>query len=155
MGPLHNTILITSGFVQKNLPFPHVSQRASVCLVLVLVKHLTSPSFPACRCVPPTPLLASQGLNVWPSPSLTFSFRCSVTLPVRFHSLVFTGMSQEIPVPQGFTEVFLLNPLWALFISVAPRPDRSKNYYIWKYVKFFILFIYILKFLLFTIIYCF
>jgi hypothetical protein len=61
MVALQGIMLITIGFVQKKLPFPRDSHRASVILVLFLVKHLTSPSFPASRCVP-TLLFASQGL---------------------------------------------------------------------------------------------
>jgi hypothetical protein len=121
MGRPHNIILITSVFLQENLPFPRVSQLASVSLVLFLVKHLTSPSFPARRCVP-TLFLASQGLIFSPWPSLTFSFRWCVTIPVRFHCLVFSWHGLRISCTPVFLKSFDREPLTVFVTCEAPLP---------------------------------
>jgi len=116
--------LITIVFLQENLLFPQFSHRASVSLVLFLVKHL-SPIFPAHRCVP-TLLFVSQGLIFSSSPSLTFSFRCCVTLPVRFHCLAYTWHVLTNSCTSVFHKGFPSKPPMCLIYLRGPSREQSK-----------------------------
>ena len=131
MAPLQR-IKIASGFVQKNLPFPQFSQRVSVSPLLFLVQHFTSQSFPARRCVPAL-LLASQALKFSPPPSLAFSFRCCVTLPVRFHCLVFTRNVLRNSRTPAFPKVFAREPpLSFIYLRGLSPPPLRRCCYICK-----------------------
>ena len=144
IGLSHIIILISSVSLQENLPFPQVSHRASVSLVLFLVKHW-SPSFPARRSVP-TLLKASQGLIFSPSPSLTFRFRWCVKIPVRFHCLQFTWHVQRNCYTPAFLKGFDPELLIALIICVAPPLPRPFEDALQMKIIFSTLYIYIIKY---------